>query len=329
MSTLSGNGVTMRPAASAILTIDSEDRFLNYDARRLVINKNNSFTQNTPSNFQIAGERSLLTGFMTRIGVTEINYAWGIPNINKKTNQIQFDVKDPTGTITTYIITLGNPPLFNPVFLKPSEIAASIQTKIIAAVPALAAFTFTYGFNNEPIFFATSNTPGYTFAFFPMSNNTVAYPFPNNTRQLFDLLGFDSVASDLTASLTQYGGGYSFGQATRYVDIVCSQLTGRQGLGDGTSQQLGRDSICRVYVGASTNNTVTPSDPNFAPPGTLPTIIHRLYPAPKMMNWDTRTNIGSSLAFQVYDDEGTLVDVSAGYRVQCMDWSMTLLATEN
>jgi len=327
-------GVTARPAASAILTIDSEDRYKNYEDAQ--INVLSTTSNNTPYNFQIAGERSLLAGFMTRIGVTEINYAWCHPNISNKTNKIGFSIQQIAGGATTYYVAeipIG--------FYRPVDLAAAIQAEIRSLTAAVvgdgtlttANFTFTYGFNNNPVFFGNINNPLFNYAFLPMPYNSTQYPYSNNCRQLIDVLGFSWVGPSypLPTYISSGGGGYSLAQSIRYVDIVCHQLSGKQGLGDGTSQQLGRDAICRIYVGESTNNTQSPNDATFTPPGTVPFVIHRLFPVPKMMNWDARTNIGTSLRFQVYDDEGDLIDTSTidGRKQQTMNWSMTLLATEN
>ncbi len=75
---------TERPPSSAILGIDSEDRFADYASKRA-----NAATS-TPYNFTIQKSESLMNGFFTRLAVTEVVFPWVIPNIHELCDSIIF-----------------------------------------------------------------------------------------------------------------------------------------------------------------------------------------------------------------------------------------------
>jgi hypothetical protein len=115
------------------------------------------------------------------------------------------------------------------------------------------------------------------------------------------------------------------------VDIVSQQLVQCQSLGDATTQQIGRNQLCRLYLTGDKSAELNPSDPLFCPPGCRPTTIYAMFSQPKQIQWNPAQNASSSIQFQVYDDAGALLntnDISAGFTDFC-DWSMTILASEN
>lgn len=323
----------IRVPSTALLTIDSEDRYTNYLSSRA--------GNLSPYNFAIQKTESLMPGFMTRIGVSEVVFPWVVPNINKKTNTIQY-----TYTIGAGAAVLGTVTLFTG-FYKPAEIAAAIQAELSSIVGL--GFVMTYGSivdTNEP-FFQYNVGAGNTFAFRPMQYSSSAtagppavpaYPYPSSTKQLFDLLGFTLG----NISLLQYGQGtYTFCQAIRYVDIVCNQLTNSQSQKDQTSQTIARDMLCRIYVGGASGVTSTVATsstaPNlFCPPGCAPTTIYRNFTEAKQIQWIPNQNIPGYLQFTVYDDTGAPLDESidiggagiGGVLGTYSDWSMTMLVSE-
>ena len=317
---------TQRPSSSALLAIDSEDRFKNYEEQRdlLLTTGYNA----SAYNFQINKNESLMNGFFTRLGVTEVVFPFAIPNINNKTQDILVTYQiAPAAAVTTTLSILQG-------FYKPSEIAAELQADIRALDVALAGFDLTYGQTTlkVPQFFYDTNNPAVTISFDPLPYNTSTYPYPNTTKQLFDLLGFTATNKDLD---TVGFGTYTLCQAIRYVDIVCSQLTYNQGLKDTMSQVTARDSLCRIYLADannSGNNTLAPTDPDFCPAGCAPAILYRNFATPKYIQWKPDQPVIGGLRFQVYDDAGALLSESAignGLEENTIDWSMTLLVSEN
>ena len=286
-----------------------------------------------------------MPGFITRVGVSEVVFPWGIPNINNKSSEITIRIIPTAGDLPTdYLISI-------PIgFATPSAIAAYI-TLAVHALPGnpIPNFEMLYGTGNQPYFTYSADSTGVSTAsvsFQPLPYNSAAYPYASTSKQLFDVLGF----TDANKIEAEEGTGlYTFAQSIRYVDIVCNQLTNSQSQKDQTSQTVARDMLCRIYVGDAGPGTNMggapagqPSSNNFAPPGSLPTVIYRNFTMPKQIQWIPNQNIPGFLQFQVYDDTGDLLDNSLigvynagsapafsshfGYG---FDWSMTLLVSEN
>jgi hypothetical protein len=326
---------TIRVPSTALLTIDSEDRYTNYlDARVGAI---------SPYNFNIAKNESLMPGFMTRIGVSEVVFPWVVPNINKKTDSIQYTYSIGGGAAVLGVVTLLQG------FYRPQEIATAMTAEF-AGIAGLG-FAMSYGddviSNGQPCFFY-SVSAGNTFAFRPMAYNSAAqvgppaipaYPYPSITKQLFDLLGFTTYNTSLRLSAE---GTYTYCQAIRYVDIVCNQLTNSQAQKDQTSQTVARDMLCRIYVGGApgVSSTTFAGDvasatvpATFCPPGCAPTTIYRNFTEAKQIQWIPNQNIPGFLQFTVYDDAGAPLDESLEIGIPgavgtYSDWSMTLLVSE-
>ena len=333
--------MTVRPSSTALLAIDLEDRFVNYTVAR-------SSQVGNPYTATISKAENIMPGFFTRLAVTEVVFPWVIPNINPKTNQIQvFFQAPPPATPIVFVLSL------NPTFATPAQIAAAMQQALRAYTPdagvtfPFSALTFVYGAIPVPsgggpgintptnlccFEYATNNANLIGFA--PMGANTAAYPYPDTTKQLFDILGFSTGQQTNAFSGT---GAFTLGQAIRYVDIVCNQLTNNQALKDTTSQVVVRDSLCRLYLvnPGTLQSTVQPSDAAFCPPGCAPMVVYRDFTHPKQIQWLPNQNIAGSLTFSVYDDTGAPLEESdpffspgVGY-LNRTDWSLTLLVSEN
>ncbi len=317
-------GTTIRPAATSLLTIDSEDRFSSYIQKRQTQKGSYNWS---PYDFTISKPESIMTGFFTRLAVTEVVFPTGVlPNVNASRNFM-------TGS---YVVGIGTPVPFNVIlqdgFYTPAALAAAIQA-VVRTATGLTTFTMSYGTlitgTPSPQFEYDVNVVNTAIRFQPVPYNTTSYPFPPSTKQLFDMLGFSSTNENYAP------GGYSgvtYCEGTRYVDIVCSQLVYNQSLKDTSSQSIVRDSLCRVYlVPNAYENTLQATDPKFAPPGTIPTIIYRNFTTPKQIAWSPNQPVGQ-LSFQVYDDDGALIKpdtITYGQNQNNMEWSMTLQVTEN
>ena len=321
----------VRPPSSSLLCIDSEDRNQTYTVSRAA--------GSTPYAYDITKTESIMNGFFTRIGVTEVVFPWVIPNINPKTVGINVTVTVGAGALVTRQLVL------NPSFLKPSDLATVIQAGIRALysdTPSMAGFTMVYGNlpvqvggnagnnSNLPAFEYNTNAAGTLIAFTPLPYNTTAYPYPPNTKQLFDLLGFFLPEN---STLAQIGsGGLTYCAPIRYIDIVCNQLTYNQSLKDAMSQQVVRDTLCRLYISTVGNQTtVSCGDATFCPPGCAPTTIYRDFASPKLIQWLPNQPVPGYLNFQVLDDTGAPLEESDPFSATAnkTDWSMTLQVTEN
>jgi hypothetical protein len=316
------SAMTERSPAYAILAIDSEDRFRDYtESLAAAVGGFND----SPYDFQITKNESMMNGFFTRLALTEINFPWAIPNINPTTRQIIVQYQVGAGPIQSATIALVT------AFYSPSALATALQVAIRAVDPVLNAVTVTYGTTNEPFFAYQTNVAGTTMAFQPLPYNSIAYPYPATTKQLFYLLGFRDVNTVLAATA---GGLYTFCQAIRYIDIVCNQLTYNQALKDTMSQTVARDTLCRLYLGDGPytgTSTVNPSDPDFCPPGCAPFTIYRQFTNPKFIRWLPNQPVQGNLRFEVFDDNGVSLTrmLSDFFNSRDMNWSMTLLVSED
>jgi len=321
-------GQTIRPPATALLTISSEDRFKNYTE------KNNSVPGSynySPYDFTITKNESIMNGFFTRLGVSEVVFPTGaIPNIGPTTNKIEIQYNSSITTLSSII-------QLNEGFYTPSTLVGEIQANVRGTSDLLSSFTMFYGRDETyetplpVITYATNHstdTDITDISFNPLPYNSSLYPYNDNTRQLFNLLGFGKFN---TIPYANGWSGVTYCQGTRYVDIVCPQLSYNQSLKDTSSQSIVRDSLCRLYlVPDSYNDYVLPNNPSYAPPGTVPQLIYRNFNSPKQINWTPNQPVGQ-LTFQVYDDCGNLIkpyDNGGGVQNNA-DWQMTLQVTEN
>lgn len=319
------SAITQRPTSTAILAIDSEDRFKDVETMRNYALRGVS----TPYNFTITKTQSLMNGFFTRLGVTEVVFPWTIPNINEATATIGFDYKIGAAPTVPSAVTL---PLG---FYTPSMIAAAIQADVRSQDAGLAAFTMTYGVDTTgaqvPRFIYNTNALGVTVRFYPLDSDDLGTTpeISIRTRQLFDLLGFTTENEVLSI----VGGGYTtYCQYTRYIDIVCTQLTANQALKDTMSQPVARDVLCRIYLGdaQSIQSTVLPSASTFCPPGCMPTVLYKDFAQPKQIQWIPNQPVPGYLKFEVFDDAGLPLDlVAVEPESDGANWSMTMLVTEN
>ena len=320
-------GTTVRPSSTALLTIDSEDRFQSqtpYADRRATLGLSYN---STPFDFWITKAGALLTGFFTRLAVSEVVFPTAaLPNINITTQIMLVTYELSGGSEISVNITL-------PVgFYSPFQLAAAIQAFVRTLDATLAGFTIQYGVAKQCRFtYATNSTTSIRFA--PMVYNSVAYPFGTTTRQLFDLLGMSNFPNNVLA--IQAATNITLCQASRYFDIVSPQLTYNQPLKDSSSQDVVRDSLCRLYVAdPSQQNLGDMSGAGFVPAGCAPMVIYRNFNNPKQIAWSPNQPVGQ-LSFQIYDDCGnpcTLYNTGTSQTSPDafnVNWSMTLLVSEN
>jgi hypothetical protein len=109
---------------------------------------------------------------------------------------------------------------------------------------------------------------------------------------------------------------------TRYIDIVCNQLTNNQAVKDASTAPIVRDVLCRWYFD---QDYPVPNDAYGYPilMGYSPFYLRRLYNPPKQIQWQTNIPIGN-LSFQLYNERGTIVDVNSA-----TNYLMTLQVSEN
>lgn len=326
--------ITQRPTSTAILAIDSEDRFRDNVAARDITTR----AASSPYDFTINKNQSLMNGFFTRLGVTEVMFNWMIPNINYQTRIIGFDYRANGAApivASSILLEMG--------FYTPSMLASAIQTLVRAEDPViLGSFTMTYGVNldgqQEPVFAYSTNTAAQV-RFYPLDSDDMATPPDINirSRQLFDLLGLMTytriVPDPSNGDFALAGQGYStYCQVTRYIDIVCTQLTNNQALKDTMSQPVARDVLCRLYLSDSANSqaTVLPSSSTFCPAGCMPTTLYKDFSQAKQIQWIPNQPVPGYLKFEVFDEDGNNLKLLAtDDEDDGTNWAITVLVTEN
>lgn len=306
--------ITIRPSSTSIFGVDSSDRYASLQAK-----SNGTIS---PYNFNIQKNESLLNGFFSRIALTELVFPYYVPNINVKTDYIQFN-DNGSGFA---------PQLMFPItgFYSPQEMAATMETQLQIATGNVG-FTVTYAYGRFT--FKTNNADTIAFD----RGNYVDPGAKINEFQLFDLLNFGP--SNKISATTQVS-GVTRCRYTEYIDIVCSALTYNQDLKDASSDPIVRDTIARIYLededdkvipvwNSNTNEVIMPTD--YQLPGTYPYTIHRQFTQPKQIKWNKSQPIGN-LKFEVYDDKGVILSALQGPTIPdytLPDWRMTLLVSEN
>lgn len=286
--------VISRPSATALFCISSVDR--------------SSPDTTSPYNFSISKPNNLLSGFFTRMALTEIVLPYYIPNVNVNTSTLNWAYGSSSGQIT---LSTG--------FYTAVDLAASLQTQLRTATsnPYL-----TCAYSQLGQFFISTVTAT------PLRLTRTSPSFC-----LWDMLGGTPV---WTAGNIVLFGKITRARYTEWIDIVCSQLTDNQHLKDATSSNFTRDILARVYIEGendqitpvyqvSTSTTATPY--NISIPGTYPISIYRQYRNPKQIKWNKIQNLGA-LKFECYDSRGQPLNIP-GLDNVLPDWSMTLLISED
>jgi hypothetical protein len=220
--------VTVRPSATSLLAVDSDDRYANYVERRA--------NPTYPFTFRIQKQEALLNGFFKRIGLTEFRLNWTLPNISAAwgNNVINFTYKTSVGATpsTTFIVIPDG-------FYDADNLASTIQGLLQDIIPGFVCVISDT--NDDTFYFRVPIDSTYYFYFSAFSGSSTS---PLN-RQLIDMLNIPSASGTF---YTELEGGIPNLRATDYIDIVCSQLTQNQNLRDTSSSSLSRDMIARIYL---------------------------------------------------------------------------------
>jgi hypothetical protein len=313
--------VTVRPASTAVLAIDSADRYPTY--------QEDWENDTTPYEFTITRNQAILNGFFTRIALTEFVFPFYLPNINTYTNTLYF--KKNGGATASGNIPIG--------FYTPTALAAAVQTMLQANgfATATVVYQITPANNVPPCSFLIDTNSADSIQFVrgaggsPASTDTTLERF-----QLFDLMRLDGLDAGLV------GGRTTQCKYIEYIDIVCTQLTYNQDLKDSSSAPNSRDVLARIYIetendqpGAVYQNGAFLDVANTIP-GTYPFTIYRQFKTPKQILWNKAQSLGN-IKFELFDNNGQPLSApftagAAGSAVvtgSYPDWRMTLLVSEN
>ena len=253
----------------------------------------------TPWNFQITRPQSILNGFFTRIATTEVVLEWNEPN------GFYWD-QSMTATWATGPATQTFGVLDDDKFYTAEQ-----------ALDALAAaMNAAFGTNVFEIVQAGGQTILQT------SDNSDFTIVPSDLTRRLGFLDAD-LALNVSAH-TIYSAPDL--RPYRYLDFVSAQLTYNQDLKDGATNSQNRDVLCRWYFAWDQ----PPTTDGYGFPilmGMQPFVLRRLFNPPKQIRWDNIQPLGN-ISFQVYGDDGNLVENAGGGLVDFSNWLMTLQISE-
>jgi len=318
-----GRAVDTRPHSSALLTINSADRYKPPNSRWNTPDLS-GVRLSSPYDFTIALPGNVMSGFFTRIALTSFQMPFTVPMICGKTNGIYIWYQPSgSGAVTPYLVQIG----LN-AFAGYKDIAGllvGLQGRV-RTLTSNSGFTWAANGTNGAV--ANSNNSD-KFYFTRWDNPEVP-----GAATFFDLLNIQ--ATQILSSVS-----YSYPEPipTQYIDIVCDQLTQAQTLKDASTGGSGKTLLKRIYLfGDNTTNLFTAATAYF----TGPVVIQKSYAVPKYISWNSEQNIGA-LRIQVLDDRGVVLTCGntngpfviavneAGHMFideNMSDWSMEIMLSE-
>ena len=283
----------IRYPSTANLMVDSVDR--------------NTAVYPTANNFLITKNESMMNGFFTRVGTTEVVLEWNTPNV--------ITDEDHDSGLFTYTVDTAGGTVVNQFSLTGYFTAEQL---VDAIVDECNRFTTPTGvtWTAVPLYGAGAQfelTGGVSGNFWTLTApilekltglSTITAPFAGNNKSSHDIL---ASGADL--------------RPTRYLDMVCNQLTNNQAVKDGSTAKISRDVLCRWYFDYDGQN---PTDKYGFPilMGYTPFYLRRIFNPPKQIQWQTNIPIGQ-MSFQLYNDAGNIADINTK-----TNYLMTLQASE-
>jgi len=282
--------VTIRYPSTANLMVDSEDRPL---------------SNLSPFNFQIYKPQSIMNGFFTRVGTTEVVLEWCEENINSTLgNNIIVDISgvSPNTHQDQHIITLNAgtytiAQALDAIVLQLNDLSGTTGT--IFAISTLNPNGGTYLTATGGLFYLTETALANRLGIANTDNPGPGFYAPNALIDCGDLRPY------------------------RYIDFVCPDLTYNQEVKDNSTQAKQTDVLCRWYFSYDEQNILD----KYGFPilmGYTQFVTRRLFNPPKQIKWDSNIPLGS-LSFQVLNEDGEIVPVSSFDS----NWLMTLQFSEN
>jgi len=256
------------------------------------------------NNFLIAKNQSIMNGFFTRVGTTEVVFEWNTPNVSEL-----------AGTID-YVVGEGFAETFNlSGFFTVEELVDAIVANCNNYTVDTGITWSAVGIFGAGVQFNLAGPGVADGTIWAIEGPIIAELNINNGQPIItsDFAGGVSSA-DVLASAVDL-------RPVRYIDIVCTQLTNNQAVKDASTAQNVRDVLCRWYFDYDNQNLV---DAYGFPilMGYTPFYIRRIFNPPKQIQWQSNVPIGQ-MAFQLYDNTGKLLTVNSK-----TDFLMTLQASE-
>lgn len=254
-------------------------------------------------NFTINKNQNLFNGFFNRIAVNEIVVDWGLPNISPYWGNNTFSVTLSGALTGTFTIVLTGG--FYTVKQALDEIVTALNSATTAGLFEIQNIGFTEALQIDQGVSATS---------FVINTGPLA-------RQLFA-----SAAIGVTPSILQPVTSPRI-VGTAYIDIVSENLTYNQKVRDSTTNPTQRDVLYRWYF--AYDNVPIPLDGYNFPilQGYDPFVARRTPPVVKQIRWSESQPIGQ-VGFQVYDDQGRIIDTTQFTSGANFQFQMSCLLSE-
>lgn len=271
----SESGTPIRQPSTANLMISSSDR--------------NTALNLSPWDFQITKKQSILNGFFTRVGTTEVVLNWVEPNITTGENDT-FTVVKTAGAVS-YTVTVA----------EGTYTVAQILDRLVVLLNA-AGTGITWSITG-----VAGNCA---------LNGTAAFTIPATT--LSDQLNITAAASGTSAPIFPSPDL----RPTPFIDFVSSQLTYNQAVKDSATSTGEPQVLCRWYFAWDEQ----PLLDAYGFPilmGYTSFCARRTFNPPKQIRWSPNQPIGN-LAFQVLSETGRIYP-NEGIE---SSWQMTLQVSE-
>lgn len=314
-------GVPQRPPASALFNINSIDRYAssaNPVAQYAPITTPpTSATGLIPyaNNYNMSLGRPLLSGYFTRLGVTQVQLDWEIPTIVNNVNDALYMLNDTSGTSINITLTPG--------FYNGTTLAAMIQTRLIAgwatAGAPIPGLTVTYQSSTNSLTFSAGGAISFHFAI-PTAYAQLGANPPSRWLKTFNSLGLSyrntqTAPGQLTNSIKLI--------YTSYIDIISRKLTQYMRVKDSeTSWNPDTAVLCRIYLTPPNQRLIADASGNGL--GSQPFTLCVDPNTPKHIKWSPDQFV-YDFDIQVNDEFGDLLPWSQAYP---FEFQMTLLASE-
>jgi len=278
--------------------------------------------------FTIQRPTSILNGFFTRIGVSEVVLEWSIPNIHGS-----YGTSEDASPNNTMTFEASGVALTTVTFAEGNYTAAGLLNAVATTLTNLCsglapAITWTVAITTVVIGGAGVAT----------STRSSPCLIPSGAIQdvifggpIADLLNLPRlIATNWSTAVPIPINSYDVDlRPYRYLDFVSPTLTYTQALKDSSTAPQVRDVLCRWYM--DFDDSVEYDTYGFPIlMGYLPFRIRRLFSPPKQIRWEPNLPLGN-LTFQVYGDDGqlaTLMNKVLLGSIPGANWLMTLQVSE-
>jgi hypothetical protein len=284
--------VTIRNPSTANLFINSSDR-----------------AEGTASDFTISKNQNILTGFFTRLAMTEITLAWALPNISDALDNNIFEILYDGTESYTVVLPDGNYTVKQAL----DTIVALLNVEVPTAPFSLVfnALVNGYELTSTDNFYITNqetNSLAFALGFF-------LGPGTNDTVQL--------VGAVTPPNIVFY----------RFVDFISNSLTYCQNLKDSSTTTVDKDILYRWnFADDQPQGVDAYGYPIYQ--GYLPFRLRRYLAFPKQIKWDNIQPIGqidfqTRVAVQVgMEDGGIIYAPPSSITDSKLSFNLTLLVSE-